>query len=363
MHSDVDIAVTPRPIYMADGRKVPDIYTEPMHYRDYLKRELGDFPLFNFWGPATSKRSTRWIADAAKTTEIRYNPTLTLIYLPHLDYCLQKWGPDTEKIKKDLHDIDMICKDLVEFYQFHGANIIMLSEYGISPVDQCVSINKILREYNYISVREELGREIMIPGASKAFAVADHQIAHVYINDKRELQNVADLLNHTPGIDLVLDDDAKKHFHIRHDRAGDLIAIAKPNAWFSYYYWKDDAKAPDFARTVDIHRKPGYDPLELFIDPKIRYPKAKILGTLAKKKLGMRYLMDVIPFDTSLIRGSHGHFCKDPTFQPICISTDFNLDKLDSLESTQVFDLIYKSLFPDYYITEKAGEQLNGLSN
>ena len=347
MHSSVDYAVTPRPIYRADGLKLPDIYTEPMHLRDSLTEELGEFPLFHFWGPMTSRRSSAWIADAAKIVEMRYNPTLSLIYLPHLDYCLQKFGPDLDKIGSDLLEIDAICEDLVRFYQDHGAKVILLSEYGISPVDTCVPINKVLREYNFITVREELGKEILIPGASKAFAVADHQIAHVYVQDKNNLQDVKDLLNHTPGIGLVIDAEKKGHFHLNHKRSGELIAVANPHAWFSYPYWLDDAKAPDFARTVDIHRKPGYDPLELFLDPKIKYPKAKIIQTLAKKKLGMRYLMDVIPLETSLIKGSHGHLPETNGEKPLVIADDLLFNSTRPFQSTDVFDLLYYSLFEE----------------
>ncbi|MEL7523109.1 MAG: nucleotide pyrophosphatase/phosphodiesterase family protein, partial [Cyanobacteria bacterium J06553_1] len=276
MYSTVDYAVTPRPMYPADGRKLPDIYTEPMGLRHWLTEELGEFPLFNFWGPNTSIKATQWIADAAKKVELKHSPTLTLVYLPHLDYCLQKVGTNPDDVAEDLREIDRVCQDLIEFYEARNGKVIVLSEYGITEVNQPIHLNRLFREQGLITVREELGKEILIPGASKAFAVADHQIAHVYVNDSSCLSQVRNILENTPGIELVLDNAGKEQYHLNHDRSGELIAIAKSNAWFTYYYWLDDKLAPDFARTVDIHRKPGYDPVELFIDPEISSPKAKV---------------------------------------------------------------------------------------
>ena len=130
--------------------------------------------------------------------------------------------------------------------------------------------NRALREHGLLAVREEPGRDVLDPGASAAFAVADHQVAHVYVNDQRRLEDVRALLKDSPGVERVLGADEKAARHIDHPRAGDLVAVAKPDAWFTYYYWLDDERAPDYARTVDIHRKPGYDPVELFLDPAIR---------------------------------------------------------------------------------------------
>ncbi|MEY2831162.1 MAG: hypothetical protein RLZZ574_420, partial [Cyanobacteriota bacterium] len=224
MYSTVDYAVTPRPLYLADGRKIPDIYTEPMELRDWLNSELGEFPLFNFWGPNTSVKSSQWIADAAKQIELKYSPTLTLVYLPHLDYCLQKIGTKPKAIAKDLREIDRICQELIEFYEAKGAKVIVLSEYGITEVSTPIHLNRLFRQQGLITVREELGGEILIPGASKAFAVADHQIAHIYINDSSCLSQVRNILEHTSGIDLVLDETGKQKYHLNHSRSGELVA-------------------------------------------------------------------------------------------------------------------------------------------
>jgi predicted AlkP superfamily pyrophosphatase or phosphodiesterase len=306
MYSSVNFSITPRPMYLADGRKVPDVYTQPASLRSEVQQELGTFPLFEFWGPRTSINSTRWIAESAKYVDQRFRPALSLVYLPHLDYNLQRIGPDDPAISRDLTAVDQICGDLIRFYESRDTQVVVLSEYGIVPVDTPVHINRALREAGLLQVREELGLEVLDPGASEAFAIADHQVAHVYVNDHSKRDLVRAVLERMPGLDIVLDDQGKREYGINHPRAGEFVAIAKENAWFTYFYWLDDRKAPDFARTVDIHRKPGYDPVELFLDPSIRLPKVKIGYTLLKRKLGFRDLLDVIPLDATLVKGSHG---------------------------------------------------------
>lgn len=347
MHSSVDYAVTPRPMYPADGRKIPDIYTQPTKWRSHLQTDLGQFPLFNFWGPNTSIASTRWIADSAKWCEEHSNPNLTLVYLPHLDYCLQKFGNDINKISKDLQEIDAVCGDLIEFYENRGAQVIVLSEYGITDVSQPVHLNRMLREKGLLAVREELGRELLDPGASKAFAVCDHQVAHVYVNDPFYIPKVRSLLEETSGVAHVLDEAHKSVYHLDHPRSGELIAIASPDAWFTYYYWLDDNRAPDFAKTVDIHRKPGYDPVELFVNPEIKLPKLEIGLKLLKKQLGFRYLMDVIPLDASLVKGSHGCIPTNPDESPLFITKQNHLLDSSSIEAIDVCQLILKHLTQD----------------
>ena len=298
MHSTADFTITPRPLYPADGSKHFDVHTQPMAMRDELKADLGPFPFPAFWGPAAGIASSEWIAASAKWVEQKHSPTLSLVYLPHLDYCLQKDGPAAPNIPAEVRAIDHVVTDLIFYYESRSIRVMLLSEYGISPVDQPIHLNRLFREKGWLSIKDELGRETLDYGGCKAFAVADHQIAHVYVNDPAILPEVRALLESTGGIDEIRAQN--------HPRAGDLIAVAKPNAWFTYYYWTDDAKAPDFARTIDIHRKLGYDPCELFIDPAIPFPKAKIAKFLLKKKLGIRGLLEVIPLDPCLVKGSHG---------------------------------------------------------
>ncbi|MGY3054213.1 putative AlkP superfamily pyrophosphatase or phosphodiesterase [Pedobacter sp. UYEF25] len=336
MYSNADYSVTPRPNYLADGRKLPDCYSHPAELRDHLQRKLGQFPLFSFWGPAANIKSSRWIADAAMETEELHNPTLTLIYLPHLDYCLQKFGPDLEKISTELNEIDQVVEELVRFYEKKGAKIILLSEYGIEPVNNPVFLNRILREKGLIGIREERGLELLDPGVSKAFAVVDHQIAHIYINDKSATEQVRKLLENTKGVDLVLDKTQQEKYHINHERSGDLVVTAKEGSWFSYYFWLDDAKAPDYARVVDIHKKPGYDPVEMFMTSKLRAGYK-----LLKKKAGFRYVMDVIPLDATLVKGSHGRVGIADAYKPVLI-TETEIGK--TIAAPNIYEVIWDTL-------------------
>ena len=343
MYSDVDYSVTPRPNYLADGRKIPDVYSHPPKLRDELQHSLGQFPLFEFWGPRTTIRSSEWIANAAKHTEDQYKPTLTLVYLPHLDYCLQKYGHNQEQIGNDLMEIDALLARLIQFYEDRGVEVILLSEYGITEVSRPVSLNRELREKGWLNVREERGLELLDAGASKAFAVADHQVAHVYVKHTHDLQEVREALERMNGVAAVWGKKEKQLNRIDHPRSGDLMVIANPDSWFTYYYWLDDERAPDFARTVDIHRKPGYDPVEMFTDPAKNWITARVGLKLLKKKLGFRVLMDVIPLDPSLIKGSHGIVPSDKTDWPVIASN--NLTGGESLKATDVYQVIWDQLF------------------
>lgn len=337
MYSAADYSVTPRPNYLADGRKMPDCYSHPAELRDELQKELGQFPLFQFWGPGANIKSTRWIADASIVTDKKYDPTLTLIYLPHLDYCLQKFGQDFSMIKKELYEIDQEVEKLVSYYQSRNTNIILLSEYGITNVDQPVHINRVLRDAGFLKVRTERGLELLDAGASSAFAVADHQVAHVYVNDQSKMDAVRDLLKKSPGVEWVLDREQQKEHNIKHERAGDFVIMADARSWFTYYFWLDDEKAPDYARCVDIHKKPGYDPVEMFMSSKLR-----AAYKLLRKKLALRYVMDVIPLDATLIKGSHGRVGADKKYHPVLITK--NPLEQKSVSAIKVYDVIWKQL-------------------
>jgi len=344
MYSTVDVSVTPRPMYPSDGRKLPDIYTSPAELRGELQSELGTFPLFEFWGPAAGIASSRWIAEAAKRVSARFSPTLTLVYLPHLDYGLQRHGPDLRQVATDLREIDAVVGGLIDFYESRETTVVLLSEYGITRVSRAVHLNRVLREAGLLSVRVELGRELLDAGASAAFVVADHQVAHVYVNDLAKLNTVRELIARTPGVARVHDSSTAAEIHLNHPRAGELIALAEPDAWFTYYYWLDEASRPDFAPTVDIHRKPGYDPAELLLDPQLRFPKFKIAWKLLQKKLGFRYLMDVIPTNGLAVRGSHGLAAASPEDAPVFISTRSDLITESAISPTSVRQLLLQHL-------------------
>jgi predicted AlkP superfamily pyrophosphatase or phosphodiesterase len=354
MYSSVDFSVTPRPMYPADGRKFFDIYSWPYSIREEIKKDLGEFPFFSFWGPAAgidspqgkADAASRWIAGSAKWLETIYSPTLNLIYLPHLDYNLQRHGTYdassnlNPKIHRNLREIDAIVGDLIDFFGKRGVQVVLLSEYGITNVDAPVHLNRIFRERGWLTVKDELGLEILDAGASKVFAVADHQVAHIYLNDASLEKSVREILEKTSGVEKVLGQAEKIAAGIDHPRAGDLIALAQENAWFTYYYWLDDARAPDFARTVDIHRKPGYDPVELFLDPKIPAMKLKIAWRLLQKKLGLRMLMDVIPLDATLVKGSHGRRPVDKKDWPVLITELPEFLSANRIDSTDVFQIL-----------------------
>ncbi|MBC8156494.1 MAG: alkaline phosphatase family protein [Bacteroidetes bacterium] len=341
MYATADFSVTPRPQYLSDGRKMPDCYSYPADLRDRLQAQLGTFPLFSFWGPNANIVSTRWIADASMLVDQWHNPTLTLIYLPHLDYCLQKFGPDLTKNASELREIDDVCRDLIQFYEQQNAEVIVLSEYGITSVSKPFHINRVLRAAGTIGYRIERGLELFDAGASSAFATADHQIAHVYIKDPALIEPVRALLARVPGIELILDKNEQKAHHIDHERSGELVVVADADSWFTYYYWLDDAKAPDFARLVDIFRKPGYDPVEMFMDQTNPLVKLKAGYKLLRKKLGFRYLMNIISLDATLIKGSHGRTGTPPEFHPVLIGGNGSATQL---LATDVYGVIADAL-------------------
>ncbi|MEO5970828.1 MAG: nucleotide pyrophosphatase/phosphodiesterase family protein [Bdellovibrionia bacterium] len=347
MYSSVDYSVTVRPVYRSDGLKLPDSSSEPPELRQSLQGDLGQFPLFQFWGPGASIRSSDWIAKASQLVFQKHKPTLTLIYLPHLDYVLQKEGPKGLGVTKALSEIDLVCKELIAFFKSQKVQLTFISEYGINEVKSAISLNRILRQKGWLRIKEECGEEHLDPGASRAFAVADHQIAHVYVQDLKDLSSVRKVLEAISGIEKILDRKEQIAFGMNHSRSGDFVLIAQSDHWFSYPYWFDDRKAPDFARTVEIHKKPGFDPVELFIDPKIRFPKLKIAKTLLRKKLGFRYLMDVIPLDDSLVKGSHGSSLVPEEFWPVFMTerTDLLSNRGEGLQATEIRDLLLDHIF------------------
>jgi predicted AlkP superfamily pyrophosphatase or phosphodiesterase len=333
MYAAVDFSITPRPLYPADGRKVFDVHTQPMELRDVLKRDLGAFPFPAFWGPAAGIASSEWIAASARWVEEQHAPTLSLVYLPHLDYPLQKLGPDAPEIPAELARIDRVAGGLIDYYESRNVRVVVLSEYGISPVRRPIHLNRLFRARGWLQLKNELGRETLDCGGCRAFAVADHQVAHIYVADPALRGAVRELLENTPGIAKVRSPETAwgQATGPAADRAGDFIAVAEPDAWFTYYFWDDDALAPDYARTIDIHRKPGYDPCELFIDPALTAPKLRIAAFLLRKKLGLRGLLDVIPLDATLVRGSHGRDQVPDGEQPVVLGLPRPVQRTEDL--------------------------------
>ncbi|MET1260476.1 nucleotide pyrophosphatase/phosphodiesterase family protein [Flagellimonas sp. DF-77] len=344
MYSTVDFSVTPRPNYLADGRKIPDVYSHPADLRTRLQNELGTFPLFNFWGPKTSIASSRWIADAAMLTDTWHDPTLTLIYLPHLDYNIQRHGVDFKIIAKDLNEIDEVVEGLVTYYREKETQVVLLSEYGITDVDRPVHLNRVFREQGWLATRVERGLELLDCGASQAFAVADHQLAHIYLNDRSIMDEVIAVLQATPGVEQVWTASELVEQGLAHSRSGDIVVVSDNHSWFTYYFWTDDAKAPDYARMVDIHKKPGYDPVEMFVDPKDPFVMPKILWKLLKKKMGFRTVMDVIPLQAELVKGSHGRIPDSTEDYPVFMTDVKDILESECIEATEVFSNLLRIL-------------------
>lgn len=330
MYSSTDFSATPRPLYPADGRKFFDIHTEPMGMREEIKGDLGPFPFPSFWGPNAGIPSSKWIAESAKWIERKEQPGLNLVYLPHLDYGLQKFGPDTPEMDAEYSAIDEVTCDLIDELEGNGVEVLALSEYGISKVSKAIHLNRIFREKGWIQVKDEIGLETLDCGGCQAFVVADHQVAHVYVNDESIAEEVRKVVLEADGVEEIREGVDLWGNGVGRERGGDFVAVSESEAWFTYYYWMDDAKAPDFARCIDIHRKPGYDPVELFLDPEIKFPMLKIAGFLAKKKLGFRGLMDVIPLDADLVKGSHGRDTVGEEEQPVAIGV--GAENVDSAE-------------------------------
>lgn len=317
----VDLSITPKPYYAADGNKAFGIHGTPAGLTEKLEKELGPFPFHTFWGPMAGLPCTQWIARCAASVLRDEKPDLTLVYLPHLDYDPQRFGPSGCDMKKLVGELDDACAPLLDAARVLGADVWVVSEYGHVDVKRVVEPNRALRRAGLLSARPGPFGEVFDTFESRAFAVCDHQLAHVYVRDADDVPRVKDILSPLLGVSRVLSGDERGEVGLLHERAGELVLLSKPDAWFAYPFWLDDRAAPDYARTVDIHRKPGYDPCELFLDPKLWWPKGRVIRRLLQKKLGFRTLFDVIPLESTLVRGSHGLMASDPLDRPLLIGS------------------------------------------
>ncbi|MFN4258940.1 MAG: alkaline phosphatase family protein [Gemmataceae bacterium] len=339
----VDYSVTPKPYYGADGDKRLGITGTPAGLTERLERQLGPFPFFTFWGPKAGLPCTQWIAQCAAVMLRDERPDLTLVYLPHLDYDLQRFGPVADVEQRLLRELDEACTPVLDAARRIGARVWIVSEYGLMAVRRAVTLNRLLRHHQLLTVRPGPFGEHVDLFNSRAFAVCDHQVAHIYVDQSADQANVRQLLAEQPGVARVAWGEERAALGLNHPRAGDLIALAAADSWFAYPYWLNDDQAPDFARTVDIHRKPGYDPCELFFDPRLRWPQGRMLLRLAQKKLGWRTLFDVVPLDPSLVRGSHGVPAVSDADRPLLIGDDVS-PSVDVLPMTAVHQLLAHAL-------------------
>lgn len=340
----VDISVTPRPYYAADGNKVLAIQSSPLPLSERLERQLGPFPFHTFWGPLAGLPCTQWIAQCAAAV-LANDPSLNLImvYLPHLDYDPQRHGPAGCDMARLVRELDEACVPLLNAARAAGARVWVVSEYGHVTVRRAVLPNLALRAAGLLAVRPGPFGENIETFESRAFAVCDHQLAHIYVKDSQVILRARDLLATLPGVARVVVGEEREDIGLHHDRAGDLILLAEPDAWFAYPFWQDSRNAPDYARTVDIHRKPGYDPCELFVDPKLCWPRGRMVLRLVQKKLGLRSRFDVVPLDPNLVKGSHGLAASDPRDRPLLIGTGPSPAGAD-LPMTDVRQLVLQAL-------------------
>ncbi|HEX5271570.1 MAG TPA: nucleotide pyrophosphatase/phosphodiesterase family protein [Gemmataceae bacterium] len=343
----VNVSVTPKPYYGADGNKVFDVTGTPATVVEMVKKRFGPFPFATFWGPMAGLPCTQWIAGCAATV-LMMRPELTLVYLPHLDYDPQRFGPGGCEMARLVGELDAACEPLLDEARRCGARVWVVSEYGHVGVRRAVLPNRVLNEEELLTVRPGPFGDQLDTFESRAFAVCDHQLAHVYVRDEGDVPLVRGVLAGLPGVARVLAGEERGEIDLRHPRAGEIILLSDPDAWFAYPFWLDDRQAPDYARTVDIHRKPGYDPCELFFDPKLWWPKGRAAWRLLQKKLGFRTLFDMIPLDADLVRGSHGLRATDGADRPLLIG-DGPAPSGEELPMTAVRDLVLTALeFPDF---------------
>ncbi len=317
----VDISVTPKPYYGADGNKAFGIHGTPPGLTDRLERAIGPFPFHTFWGPKAGLPCTQWITRCAAEILRDERPELTLVYLPHLDYDPQRFGPSGCDMPRLVRQLDDACAPLLEAAEALGARVWVVSEYGHVDVRRAVEPNRALRKAGLLAVRPGPFGEILDTFESRAFAVCDHQLAHVYVGDLGDVPYAREALAGLPGVGRVVAGEERAELGLLHERAGELVLLADADAWFAYPFWLDDRQAPDYARTVDIHRKPGYDPCELFFDPRLWWPMGRMVRKLVRKKLGFRTLFDVVPLDAGLVQGSHGLPAGDARDRPLLAGT------------------------------------------
>ena len=306
--ADVTQSVTPKPWYGVDGNKAFDIYTNTVDPQgDSLDIRYGPFPFPAFWGPMAGIKSTQWIADCSAHFLTGYCVNdLTLVYLPHLDYEPQRRGPGGCDMPKHVKELDDACAPILDAAAKAGAEVWIVSEYGHCDVTTPVYLNRVLHKAGLLTVhRGPFGDQLDLY-ASRAFAVVDHQVAHISVKHPADVPRVCDLLRATPGVARVFSGEERREIHLDHPRSGEVIALSEPTAWFAYNFWPDDKYAPDYAPSVAIHHKPGFDPCELFFDPKLMFPKLRAARRLLQKKLGFRTIFDVCPLDAGIVRGSHG---------------------------------------------------------
>ncbi len=321
-----DYVCWPAPKHNPDGSESLWCYTRPESLYPELLESLGHFPLQHFWGPFANIKSTEWIVDSAMRVAQQHRPNLFYIYLAHLDYAAQKSGPDSPAAIQALEQLDSQIGRMVDgfavAYKGHKPLWLVASEYVITPVKHVSYPNRLLREAGLLKTRLDEGHELLDLEESLAWAMVDHQFSHVFVKDQNQqlIEQAANLFTDLPGIAEVLRMDQLDQYDLRHPLSGDLVVISEPNSWQAYYWWFDDALAPLFARRVDIHRKPGYDPVEMFWDP----------------------VNKGIPLDATLVKGSHGAPALTTEQRGVLLSSERGVFVEQPLADTDVADIVLR---------------------
>lgn len=311
----VDVILSPRPIHKHSGGMIQDCYSKPNGLYDELRARVGrDFNLMHYWGPLASKKSSEWITDAvcALMDMPEVCPDLLFTYLPHLDYDLQRHGPSGPKAREALQVLDTCLQRLADTARQTGRMVLVWGDYEMHDTSgPAVFPNRALREAGLLGARHLKGMAYADLFAARAFALTDHEIAHVFIQDKGDVEHTREILSELEGVEQALPREEVPF--LNHPNSGELILFAKPGRWFAYPWWTDPAEAPDFATHVDIHNKPGFDPCELFF------------GKLPWQ----------VSLDTRKVGGTHGYGGPGSTAAWSCTAGDFPLQP----EETSLLDL------------------------
>jgi predicted AlkP superfamily pyrophosphatase or phosphodiesterase len=263
-----DAVLSPAPIHKHHGGMIQDCYSRPAGLYERLCRAVGGpFNLMHYWGPLASAKAGDWIAAATVATlaDDAATPRLLLTYLPTLDYDLQRWGPDHARSAAARARAAWQLSAMVRAARSRDYEVVIFGDYAVAPTPGGAAWpNRALREAGLMSVRVVRGREHADFHAGRAFAVVDHEIAHVYVKDPADVPAVRETLESTPGIAEVMDRAAQARAGLDHANSGELVIVAAGGAWLAYPWWREKSRAPDYAAHVDIHNKPGYDPCELF---------------------------------------------------------------------------------------------------
>lgn len=317
LYSNSDIIITPKPIHLENEMKMW-CYSKPVGYYEKIVEQIGEFDLSSYWGPLASTLSSEWITKAAQYTIEKNKPNFMFTYIPHIDYSAQRFGKESNQVSDDLVLADSIVEKIIDTTKkskiYENTQFIIFSEYSFNDVNGAIPINIILRNNGLLNVRKIGEKEYVDFEFSKAFAVVDHQIANIYLKSPQDKERIVNILKNISDIDIIITEVEKKSFNIDHERAGDIIVVANRDKWFSYYWWYEPLKAPSFARKVDIHRKPGYDPVELFFDPTTKS----------------------IPLNGKLVKGSHGRLPLQDESGPVYVSNMKNIPKTNDAENLSI---------------------------